>query len=397
MTSHRNLVLTGFMGTGKTTVGRDLAERLGMEFVDTDMEIEARHGSIAHIFEHEGEDAFRGFERQIATELSERTGLVIATGGRLLLDPGNLRALSQHGRIFCLVATPDEILERVTKDTVRTDRPLLASPDTRTRIVELLAERASDYARFPQITTTSVTPTAAADEIADLWTGVRTLEVSNPGGGYAITVGAGVLPMVRELADIRGPAVLISDATVTTYGDTIGDVDLTIPLDMTNNATRPESAWLVCDQLLEHGVEGNPTIVTLGTREVLDIARLAVATCLPGAQIVHCPTTVTSMVDTDIRTKLVSAASVGMDLPATLKLPKAVVVDVALLQSLPRTDFRSGLREAITHDLMPNPPLLDLLRGTDRRSGGNLRRGLLAELRDLVTSAIRAHLSAGER
>ena len=77
----RNLVLTGFMGTGKTTVGRILADRLGYGFVDTDEVIESRAGPIPEIFDRDGEEAFREMERSVARELSGRTGLVIATGG----------------------------------------------------------------------------------------------------------------------------------------------------------------------------------------------------------------------------------------------------------------------------------------------------------------------------
>ena len=125
----RNIVLTGFMGTGKTTVGRLLAERLGYEFVDTDSLIEQRHGTIAEIFRSRGEDAFRQIERELAAELGDRQGLVISTGGRLMLDPRNVASLSRNGRVFCLVATPDEILDRIVKDEAGIERPLLSVPD----------------------------------------------------------------------------------------------------------------------------------------------------------------------------------------------------------------------------------------------------------------------------
>ena len=119
MSPDNNLILTGFMGTGKTTVGRLVAEKLGREFVDTDLVIEERHGPIQEIFDRQGESAFRDIERALAGELGQRNGLVIATGGRLLLDPENFRLLSENGRIFCLVATPEEIYQRVTGDTSR--------------------------------------------------------------------------------------------------------------------------------------------------------------------------------------------------------------------------------------------------------------------------------------
>jgi len=164
-----NLILTGFMGTGKTTVGRLVAQKLGREFVDTDVIIEERHGPIHEIFDRQGESAFRDIERALAQELGQRSGLVIATGGRMLLDPENVRVLSKNGRIFCLVATPEEIYDRVTGDPSRVKRPLLEVEDPKQRIVELLGERGPDYERFPQLTTDQIEPEVIAQELADLW------------------------------------------------------------------------------------------------------------------------------------------------------------------------------------------------------------------------------------
>lgn len=169
MRSEHNLVLTGFMGTGKTTVGRELALKLGREFVDTDDLIEARYGPISRIFEERGEEGFRSIERAVAAELGDRMGLVIATGGRTILDPESFEALSKNGRIFCLVATPDEIYHRVTNDRSGRHRPLLQVDDPRSRIVELLTEREGEYSRFPQFATDHLGSDAVVDEIAELW------------------------------------------------------------------------------------------------------------------------------------------------------------------------------------------------------------------------------------
>ena len=161
----RNVVLTGFMGTGKTTVGRLLAAELGFELVDTDALIEERHGPIAEIFASRGEAAFRAIEREIAAELAGRAGLVIATGGRMLLDPANTAALGAQGRVFCLVAAPEEVYARVSADGTPVERPLLAVPDPRRRIEELMAERAAGYGQFRQIPTDGRTPTDVAAAI----------------------------------------------------------------------------------------------------------------------------------------------------------------------------------------------------------------------------------------
>ncbi len=163
-----NIILTGFMGTGKTTVGRLLAERLNYEFIDTDDVIEKRLGlSVADIFARLGEETFRQMETAVAKELSQRAGLVISTGGRMMLDPANVSALSRSGRIFCLTAAPEEILARLTQDTDH-PRPLLKVSNPGERIVELFRQREAGYRQFPQVETSGKQPEEVAMELLSL-------------------------------------------------------------------------------------------------------------------------------------------------------------------------------------------------------------------------------------
>jgi len=166
----RNVVLTGFMGTGKTTVGRVLAEQLGYEFVDTDDVIEARHGPITAIFAEHGEGTFRRYERDVAEELAGRDGLVVATGGRMMIDAVNAERLGATGDVFCLVATVDTVLDRVAQRGEADDRPMLAGDDVRGTVERLLAERAPIYAMFQAIDTDGRAPDDIAAEIAVLLT-----------------------------------------------------------------------------------------------------------------------------------------------------------------------------------------------------------------------------------
>jgi shikimate kinase len=152
------------MGTGKSTVGRLLAARLGFEWVDTDDLIEARHGSIPQIFAGDGEAAFRALERAVALELAERSRLVISTGGRMMLDPAAAAALEQNGVVFCLTASPGHIVDRLDADP-SADRPLLASDHPQRRIQDLLAERREGYERFRQVATDGRTPEEVADGV----------------------------------------------------------------------------------------------------------------------------------------------------------------------------------------------------------------------------------------
>lgn len=158
-----NIVLTGFMGTGKSTVGRLVAERLGRRFVDTDALIESRHGPIPELFASHGEEHFRVLERELAAELASATGLVVSTGGRTMLDPANQETLGATGVVVCLAASVDELVARLRDEAEH--RPLLRDGDPADRIAALLAERASGYGRFPQVATDGRTPDDVADAV----------------------------------------------------------------------------------------------------------------------------------------------------------------------------------------------------------------------------------------
>ncbi len=164
--AHANIILTGFMGTGKSTIGRTLAQRLDMTFVDTDALIEERCGCcVADIFARQSEAAFRAMEADLVAELAARQGLVIATGGGLVMNPDNVQKLEASGRIFCLTATAEEIFQRISSQDHA--RPLLQQPDPRQRISELLQQRNPVYRQFPQISTSGRPPACVVDELID--------------------------------------------------------------------------------------------------------------------------------------------------------------------------------------------------------------------------------------
>ena len=156
--SRPNLILTGFMATGKTTVGKILAEQLSYTFVDTD-ELIARKTkmSIADIFSEKGEAFFRKLESDTALELSQKQGFVISTGGGFMLNPVNKALLGEKGHVFCLVATAQEIFRRVSNPSA-TKRPLLETANPLQRIEKLMREREPAYGDFTQISTSGKTP-----------------------------------------------------------------------------------------------------------------------------------------------------------------------------------------------------------------------------------------------
>ncbi|MEY4386647.1 MAG: shikimate kinase [Verrucomicrobiota bacterium] len=138
-----NLALIGFMGAGKSSAGRLVAEQLGFKFVDTDELIETRTGkSITQIFADQGEAHFRELEHQLCIELGSETDIVISTGGGLPTRQENIENLKQHALVICLWCSAEQIWERVRHQS---HRPLLQTPDPEAKIRELLAVRAPFY------------------------------------------------------------------------------------------------------------------------------------------------------------------------------------------------------------------------------------------------------------
>jgi shikimate kinase len=139
----RNLALAGFMGVGKSSVGRMAAAELQFEFVDTDELIESRTGvKITEIFARFGEPAFRKFESDLVAEMAAWSGRVISTGGGLVANPANLASLKSHSLVACLWATPETIYQRTKHQS---HRPLLQEPDPLAKIRALLATREAAY------------------------------------------------------------------------------------------------------------------------------------------------------------------------------------------------------------------------------------------------------------
>ena len=193
----RNIILTGFMGTGKTAAGRLIARELGLKFVDTDDEIEKRAGmSIRDIFSRFGEAHFRALEKSLCQEIAEQQGQVVATGGGMPVDPENRRLLSSAGVVICLRCEAREILKRVGNGS---DRPMLQADDPAQRVIQLLRERESAYAAFPfHLDTTYLSIESVVARVLAVANGrtesVRFLTVNLPdAGGYTVAVGPGTV------------------------------------------------------------------------------------------------------------------------------------------------------------------------------------------------------------
>lgn len=167
MTPDRNIIITGFMGTGKSTIGKLLAEKLGRPFIDTDAEIERTSKcKISEIFQQQGETVFRHMERRVCRFLAGQRGYVIATGGGMLVDEGNRTVMLASGLVVCLRATAEAIERRLQDDGG--ERPLLKGDWQ-----GLLKQRQPSYDVIPhQIETSEKTPEQIVEDIVSLWQNV---------------------------------------------------------------------------------------------------------------------------------------------------------------------------------------------------------------------------------
>jgi len=167
---NHNIALAGFMGTGKSAVGRLVAQHLNLDFVDADALIEERAGrTIAEIFDTDGEPVFRALEAEVCRELAQRPDLVIALGGGALLDAGTRAVFESTSLLVCLQASLDEIIRRVGSDPAR---PLFSVDREKTK--RLLDSRAAMYDSISyQVKTDGFSPEQVADQIVELWRSER--------------------------------------------------------------------------------------------------------------------------------------------------------------------------------------------------------------------------------
>jgi len=418
--SRANITLTGFMGTGKTAVGRQLAARTGRDFIDTDDLIVQRSGlAISEIFEAQGEAAFRQMEAEIALELMDVENSVIATGGKMALDPVNAIFLMKQGPLFCLTAEPDLIVQRLAEAE---SRPLLNVRDPESRIRELLSQRASGYAQFPQIDTSGKNLNQVAEEIDHLaseqlaagsWRPKLTsqLTVSHPSGQYPLYVGWDLLKDVTELIPLPGSYLIITDSQVNPlYGHFIGSEMAAAIIELPGGEEHKnlDSVRYLYQRMLESELDRSSTIVALGGGVVGDTAGFAAATYMRGIELLQCPTTLLAMVDASLGGKTGVDLPQGKNLVGAFKQPIGVVTDLDVLQTLPAEQFRSGMAEVVKHGLIANPRLLKWIEDGWWQfdvSGNNYRfQALIVEAisvkRDIIQKDpfeinVRAHLNLG--
>lgn len=380
--SEKNIVLTGFMGTGKSTVGRLLAQRLNRSFVDMDTQLENHFGKpISDVFADDGETVFRLAEAQLCRQLAAKSGLVIATGGGALINPENRQALGESGPVICLTATVDTILQRLS-DAM--DRPLLGEEyaDRRQKVEQLLQARRPAYANVPhQVDTSGRSPQEIVERVLEALAadrerpGMTRIPVPTPAGEYHICVGDGLLAETGTLLANRGlpagkAAIVTNPDIAEYYAETVADslraagfepVVCIVP-EGEGHKTLASIASLY-DQFLAAGLDRRSPVLGLGGGVIGDMAGFAAASYLRGVPLVQIPTSLLAMVDSSVGGKTGVDLPQGKNLVGAFKQPAVVVIDPTVLSTLPPAEFRAGLGEVVKHGIIGAPELFRQLEG----------------------------------
>ena len=333
------LVLIGFMGAGKTTVGTLLAHDLGRQFVDADAEIERAAGKpIPQIFGDDGERAFRELEERVICALLERgDGAVIAAGGGVLTREAPRLALAAHAHAVWLDVPFETAWERVRSDLP--NRPLAVE---RGRFEELYAGRRPAYA-------------AAADAIID---GGLPVRVAADAIRLNVWTRAGASGRLDEIA-AGGRAVAVVDQGVASMVPA-GLDQIALPGgEQVKTAAMLERLWRA---FAERELDRAGTVVAIGGGATTDLAGFAAATFRRGIPWIAVPSTLVGQVDAAIGGKTAIDVAAKNDVGA-FWMPREVLCDPQLLETLPAREWSAGFAEVVKTALLAGGPLWELVRG----------------------------------
>jgi shikimate kinase / 3-dehydroquinate synthase len=385
----RSIVLVGMMGAGKSSIGRRLAARLGIPFVDADHEIEAAaRMTIQDIFAAYGEASFRSGEMRVIARLLEAGPQVVATGGGAFIHPETRSTIRRSGVSIWLKADLDVLLRRVKR---RNDRPLLKTGDPSETLTKLLTEREPIYAQADATVHSREVPhemileeilaalaarlgfgdgarAPAPDRGPAMTAPMRSPQpdvVHVPLGprGYDVVIGRGILPGLGErMASLKpgASAAVVTDSTVATHH--LGAAQAALeragirPVPIVVPPGEGSKSWStlekICEDLLSARIERGDVVVALGGGVIGDLAGFAAAIVRRGLDVVQVPTTLLAQVDSALGGKTAVNSRHGKNQVGVFHQPILVVADTASLDTLPQRVFRAGYAEIVKYGLI---------------------------------------------
>lgn len=363
-----NLILLGFMGAGKSTVGAIIADRLGWDFVDLDEVIAREAGrTIGSLFETEGEYGFRLREKEALARVCAGSRQVIAPGGGAILDPENIRLMAVSATVVVLHAPPEKLWRRVQD----TDRPLAME---REGFMRRYREREARYAAFPiRVSTSFGHPGLAADTILSRCFGTSAeVRVDLADRSYDLAIAPNALASLGErMAKVLkpGPCLVVTNPTVQRlYGEAAkraleaaGWAPVFGVVPDSEGAKSLKEAERLYDLLVERRLERQSPVVALGGGVVGDLAGFVAATYQRGVPFVQVPTTLLAQIDSSVGGKVAVNHPKGKNLIGAFHQPSLVVADPLALHSLSDREWRGGLAELVKYGVIMDAAFFDRL------------------------------------
>ena len=395
MSLHRNIFITGFSGSGKTTVGRIAARLLGWAFVDLDDEIEQTAGlAIEEIFARYGEAHFRRLESERLAAACERDMQVVSTGGGIVVDWRNRRAMERAGAVVCLEARPETLFARVERqareDAEASARPMLFAADALVRIRSLKARRQFAYTHARLIVhTDDLSPEQAAMEVVRGWKDISETNetraawdspdlaavVETSGGDYPVWVGWDIMDRLGErviqTVGETSTTYIFTDEHVYSMArraqsslERAGIAAHIFIMPAGEQHKTLKTVELAYEWLSHRRAERGHLVLAVGGGVVGDLAGFVAATYVRGMPFAQAPTSLLAMMDASIGGKVAVDLPRGKNLVGAFYQPRLVLSDVSILRGLPARQMASGWAEAIKHGLILDE---DLLADFDRQ------------------------------
>ena len=373
----RSVVLVGMMGSGKTSIGKKLALRMGLPFADADVEIETAAGmTIPEIFAKRGEAEFRDGERRVVARLLADRRRVLATGGGAFVNASTREKIAAQGVSVWLKADFDVLMRRVRK---RSNRPLLATADPDATMKRLIEERYPVYALADTVVVSSDGPHEAVVEgvIAALEGYLLAPAPSGPAGetvvrvglgerGYDIVIGAGLLASAGARINALAPGAacaLVTDSNVAAHHlpalqaslDAAGIRHAAVVVEPGEATKNYANFARVCDAIIAAKMERGDCVVVLGGGVVGDLVGFAAASVRRGMRLVQVPTSLLAQVDSSVGGKTGINSPHGKNLVGAFHQPSLVLADSGALATLPEREFRAGYAEVAKYGLIGDP------------------------------------------